>query len=326
MPGSVEHRTQRMTSWDLLYHLLRWRVEGLDSEYVAGLTQDDRPRASYENGCTVTGIEESGDGKGVKVTYTHIERDEGQSATADLVIAADGGSSTIRSLLQPDVKRTYAGYLAWRGTVPETALSPSATETFSEKFTFYHGPGTQILGYLIPGPGGRLGKGERLFNWVWYCNYPEGSQELEDTMTDTEGRRHPVTLPAGKAREGVWAAQKEVAARMLPPQYAEVVRQTSQPFVQAVMDNLSPANAYLNGKVLLVGDALAGFRPHTAMSTGQAAFDALTVGRWLRGELEGEREAYDESVMDFARVLQGKGVELGQRSQFGEHPMDGSKV
>lgn len=31
MHGSVEERQQRMTSWDLLYHLLRWRVEGLST-------------------------------------------------------------------------------------------------------------------------------------------------------------------------------------------------------------------------------------------------------------------------------------------------------
>lgn len=57
MSETVEHRAQRMTSWDLLYHLLRWRVEGLKSEYVEGLRADDRPKATYENGCTVTKIE-----------------------------------------------------------------------------------------------------------------------------------------------------------------------------------------------------------------------------------------------------------------------------
>lgn len=324
MEGSVERRTQRMTSWDLLYHLLRWRVDGTESEYVAGLTQDERPKAEYENGCTVTAIEEEGGGGGgIKVTYSQVDRGEGQTATADLVIAADGGSSTVRRIVQPDATRTYAGYVAWRGTVPETELSDAAREVFVEKFTFYHTAGIQILGYVIPGANGALEPGKRLFNWVWYCNYADGSPELEDLMTDAQGRRHGITLPVGTMKDGVWEKQKKYAAEVLPPQYAEAVQKTRQPFVQAVTDNISPQNSYLDGKVLLVGDALAGFRPHTAASTGQAAFDALTLGEMLRGEIE--KEEYDEKVMEFARRVQAHGVNLGERSQFGRHPLDGAR-
>lgn len=187
MPESVEHRAQRMTSWDLLYHLLRWRVEGLQSEYVAGLTEDERPKGTYENGCTITNIEDAGN-EGVKVTYTHEDRGAGQTAVADMVVAADGGSSTIKRLLNSNVTRDFAGYVAWRGTVPELQLSESAKESFVEKFTFFHSTGIQILGYLIPGREGTLERGERLFNWVWYCNYKDGSPELEELMTDIHGK------------------------------------------------------------------------------------------------------------------------------------------
>ncbi len=54
-------------------------------------------------------------------------------------------SSTIRTLLQPDVERKYAGYVAWRGTLPENEASNLLKETFVDHFTFYHGPGIQIL-------------------------------------------------------------------------------------------------------------------------------------------------------------------------------------
>lgn len=64
--------------------------------------------------------------------------------------------------------------------MPETELSDAASKVFVEKFTFFHTEGIQTLGYLIPGPGGKLGTGERLFNWVWYCNYPDGSADLEE--------------------------------------------------------------------------------------------------------------------------------------------------
>ncbi len=320
MPASVEHRAQMMTSWDLLYHLLRWRVEGLESEYVAGLEQDERPKAVYENGCTVTDIEDAG-AEGVKLTWTHKDHGEGQTATADLVIAADGASSSIRRLLAPEVERRYAGYVAWRGTVSETELSTTATDALSEKFTFFHQEGIQILGYLIPGKHGTLEKGQRLFNWVWYCNHPDGSQELEDLMTDTHGKRHPITLPVGTMKPQVWEKQQAHAKEVLPPQFAEAVGKTQQPFVQAITDNIASQNSFLGGKVLIVGDALAGFRPHTAASTSQAAFDALTLGLWMTGEFD--KQDYESRVMQYARDYQKHGVMLGERSQFGRHPLNG---
>jgi 2-polyprenyl-6-methoxyphenol hydroxylase-like FAD-dependent oxidoreductase len=318
MDGSVEERQQRMTSWDLLYHLLRWRVEGLESEYVDGLSADERPKASYENGCTVKALEKSDDA--VKLTWTSKDHGE-QTSEADLVIAADGASSTIRRLVKPEVERKYVGYVAWRGTVPENELSDMAKDVFMEKFPFYHSTGIQVLGYLIPGKNGTTEPGQRLFNWVWYCNYEDGSSELEELMTDVNGKRHAITLPVGSMNPEVWSKQKAYASQVLPPQYAEAVNKTQQPFIQAITDVRSPQNSFLDGNVLLVGDALAGFRPHTAASTGQAAFDALRMGDWFGGEINEEK--YHERVLEFSKVVQEKGVMLGERSQFGRHPFAG---
>ncbi|WP_241026180.1 FAD-dependent monooxygenase, partial [Burkholderia sp. Tr-20390] len=41
----------------------------------------------------------------------------GHAETADLLIGADGGRSAVRAQLMPDVRPTYAGYVAWRGLV-----------------------------------------------------------------------------------------------------------------------------------------------------------------------------------------------------------------
>ena len=77
----------------------------------------------------------------------------------------------------------------------------------------------------------------------------------------------------------------------------------------------------MDGKVLIVGDALSGFRPHTAASTSQAAFDALVMGEWMNGNID--QQEYEHRVMGYAQTLQKHGVTLGERSQFGRHPLNG---
>jgi 2-polyprenyl-6-methoxyphenol hydroxylase-like FAD-dependent oxidoreductase len=62
---------------------------------------------------------------------------------ADFLIATDGPSSTLRRLLLPSMsRRTYAGYVAFRGTVLESELSASVEEVFFEKFTFFRAKAT----------------------------------------------------------------------------------------------------------------------------------------------------------------------------------------
>ncbi|CAD0082140.1 unnamed protein product [Aureobasidium vineae] len=326
--GSAEKRDQRMTSWDTLYRYLRWRVDDMDiKDYIsssdlkkleARLSDFGHGKADYQYGCKVRSVEDLGPSKGIRVRWTN-KSDKEEEMTADLVIAADGGSSSVRRTLLPAVQRTYAGYVALRGTVPEDEISESAAEAFSEKFAFYHADGTQILVYLIPGENGTLEPGKRLMNWVWYRNYKDGSDELSDLMTGKDQSHHHITLPPDQMKDEVWAKQKQDARDVLPPQFAELVNKTTHPFVQAITDNISPNNEFCSGKLLLVGDALAGFRPHTAASTSQAAFDALTLGELLEGNIN--RTEYNDRVMTYASETQKHGVELGERSQFGKHPL-----
>lgn len=312
-----EGTIQKMTSWDLLYYLLRANFDGVESGYckVPEPLETDG-QGTYEYGHKVNSVKEVG--KQVELQY----EDKGgkvDTTTADVVIGADGPSSTLRNTLVSNVERIYAGYVAWRGTVPEQEASPTAKETFVEKFTFYHSRGMQILSYVIPGKDGSLEPGERLINWVWYCNYPQDSTEYKELMTDSDGKTHHVTLPIGKMRKEVLEQQRQYAKEALPPQFAEIVCDTKQPFVQAITDVISPRNSFFDGKLLLIGDAVAGFRPHTAASTSQAAFDAQKLHELMNGEIG--LGQWEEETMKFAKYMQGRGVEMGQQSQFGHHPL-----
>ena len=249
----------------------------------------------------------------VHVSYKSSDGSTG-SIEADILVGADGPSSLIRSKLCPEVQRKYAGYCALRGTVPENEASPQALEAFKERFTFYHGPGIQILAYLIPGQNGTVEPGHRLVNFVYYTNFPEGSPELEEIMTDKDGSRHPITMPPGLTDPKAWEKQMKLARQNLPPQFAEIVCATKQPFVQAVTDVISPQHTFYDDKVVLIGDALAGFRPHTVASTSQAAFDAMVYADYIAGKIS--REDWRRETIGFARFVQNRGVEMGNRSQY----------
>ena len=315
-----------MTSWDLCYYLLRANYDRVESGYLEGgqlpEVRDTDGKVRYEYGCNVTSLEDL-DSK-VKVHFTR-QRDTDtspteSSLTADLVIAADGPSSTIRALFEPDIQRTYAGYVVLRGTVPESQASDAALSVFRERFTFFHAPGIQNLTYTIAGANGTTTPGERLLNFVWYANFPSGSEELETLMTDRHGRRRRITIPPGQMSDKAWDMVKKKGEDRLPPQMAEMVSKTRNPFVQCITDVITPRSTYMSDKVVLVGDALAGFRPHTVASTSQAAFDCMSLVSYLDGTIS--RKEWITETMQFARLIQDRGVKMGNRSQYEELPVE----
>ncbi|KAK0649821.1 hypothetical protein B0T16DRAFT_445486 [Cercophora newfieldiana] len=302
--GDIIHSvdaSHNMSSWDLTYHLMRANYDGLTSPYC-DVPPDDPTHGTttHQHNSTVTSVAQTP--SGVQVTYyTTTDPNLTFTINADVLIAADGPSSAIRSLFLPSLKRTYTGYCALRGTVPESNISSSTLSLLTNRFTFFHAPGIQILTYLIPGPHGTLTPGERLVNFVYYTNFPADSPEFREIMTDKDGKHHRLTLPPGMVSPSAWEKQKQIAKEKLPPQFAEVVCAATRPFVQAVTDVISPTNEFLDGKVVLIGDALAGFRPHTVASTSQAAYDAMVYADYVAGEIT--REEWKVKTMGYARYL-----------------------
>lgn len=317
--GKVVHEEimkQTMTSWDLCYYMLRANYDHQESGYckVPGPQSGDG-RIDYRYGCTVTDFKEEDDK--VRVFYDRADGSK-EIVVGDMLVGADGPSSTVRKILCPDVERKYAGYCVIRGTVPEEEASEAAKTAFIERFTFFHAPGIQNLTYTIPGVNGAMEKGKRLLNFVWYTNFPDGEQELEEVMTDKQGKRRRITIPPGQMREEAWEMVKKRGRDRLPPQMSEMVEKTRQPFVQCITDVIAPTNSYMNGKVILVGDALAGFRPHTVASTSQAAFDVLMLIEYLQ---TGNHAEFVRRTMEYARLMQHRGVYIGNRSQFESLPL-----
>lgn len=115
----------RATSWNTLYYRLRGNFDGLKGyqcEEPPGNSASDG-RATYLYGRTLLSIDEEHERLVVKY---HHDDDTSGSMSADLVIAADGTGSTIRGMMEPQAKRRYVGYCAWRGTILEQDMGQEA--------------------------------------------------------------------------------------------------------------------------------------------------------------------------------------------------------
>ena len=171
---SNQYAPQVQTSWSLIYSTLR------------GVFGNEH----YHRGKRFVSVDQSSDGKTVTAHF-----DDGSVDTGDLLIGADGGGSTVRSLLWPDAKPTYAGYLAWRGLVPEQEMSDISHDVLHGHFGFAHGEQSHMLGYLVPGDNNDIREGHRYFNWVWYRTAVR--QQLTEVMTDQNGVERGYSMPEG---------------------------------------------------------------------------------------------------------------------------------
>ena len=288
-----ERMNYRFSSWNTIYR---------------GLVRcfDDR---RYHLGAAVADF--SQDDHGVTVLL-----EDGAEETLDMLVCADGISSGAREKLLPRAEARYAGYVAWRATVPESELTPATFETLRDAITCSLLPAGHVLVYPIPNLDGALEPGRRLANLVWYHNYEEGDA-LDDLMTDRFGRRHSLSLPPGAARAGQVAWTREFAGAHMPPAIAEILYKSPEPFVQVIYDIDVPRMAF--GRIALIGDAAFAVRPHAAAGTAKACADGWALRDALRdaeGDPVAARSRWEPGQLAFGRQLLQRTREMGDRSQF----------
>jgi 2-polyprenyl-6-methoxyphenol hydroxylase-like FAD-dependent oxidoreductase len=292
--GSVEAEKplpQVLTAWGRLYHLLKGAFPG----------------ERYRFGRTLARVEQ--DANGVTAVFT-----DGSRETAELLVAADGIRSTVRAQLAPAAKPRYAGYVAWRGLVEESALSPATHAALFERFAFCLPPREQMLGYPVAGADNSTRPGERRWNFVWYRPADEATV-LRDMLTDADGRTYEGNIPLDRIRPDIVAAMLQEARRVLSPQFLEVVQKTEQPFFQPIYDLESDRLAF--GRVALLGDAAFVARPHCGMGVTKAGADAVALVDALAGgkPVEAALQDYERSRRPFGTFIVGHARNLGAYMQ-----------
>jgi len=288
--GTTQAMPQQFTSWEAIYKTLR------------STFPDDR----YHMGVTVTDVMQQDS----RVTATLNGK---SSVTSHLFLAADGSNSVLRHRFMPDAARSYAGYVAWRGTLDESNTPPHLLAFFDDAFTFSEArSGGHILVYFIPGEGANVRRGHRRLNWVWYVR-ADGA-ELARALVDKDGKGHHASLPQGLVSPDAVRDLRSRATREVHPSLAELVAETREPFIQTIVDVMVPRTVF--GRIMLVGDAAFVVRPHTAGAVAKAAYDALALSKSLaaaQSDVDAGLKAAEILQMEQGRSLVRYGIELGNR-------------
>jgi 2,6-dihydroxypyridine 3-monooxygenase len=294
--GSVEHEQRhryRFSSWNTIYRSLLPLFDSgrylLGREVVSFDQDDDR----------------------VSVTLA-----DGSRTSADLLVCADGVGSAARAALIPGVAPEYAGYVAWRGTLPERDASPGTRRVLDDAIIYQVLDGSHILVYPIPALDGSLLPGDRLINVVWYVNVTAGPP-LDQLMTGRDGIHRAVSLPPGAATDRAVAGMRRAAADLLAPPIADVVTRMAEPFVQAIYDLGVPRMAF--GRTCLIGDAAFAVRPHAAAGTAKAADDAWALAEELTatgGCVPAALATWERRQLSVGRALLARTRDIGDSSQF----------
>ncbi len=286
----MQRAPQDFTSWEAIYRTL-----------VAAFPAD-----RYHRGATLTDF-----GNGDGVVRAHIGGHE--VVEADVLVAADGAQSPTRRRLLPDLSSTYAGYVAWRGTLDEADAPPDLVRFFDDAFTFSEARSAgHILAYFVPGDGADTTPGKRRLNWVWYVGV--GEADLPRILVDRDGRKHHASLPFGGTPDAAIRDLRDLARREVHPMLAALVAATPQPFLQTIVDVVPTRTVF--GRVCLLGDAAFVVRPHTAGATAKAARDATTLARALKRagrNVDAGLRGFQEMQIEFGRGLVDYGVALGRR-------------
>jgi 2-polyprenyl-6-methoxyphenol hydroxylase-like FAD-dependent oxidoreductase len=275
------------SAWDRIYRPLRAALP--DETYRPGLRVERADPGS----------------NGVTAIFADGGREE-----ADLLIAADGIHSTLRRQFLPEAEPRYAGYVAWRGVIEESALTYEEHELLFGRMCFCLPEGELLLAIGMPGRDADMRPGKRRYYWIWF-RAADRERGLPLLCTDETGYCHGTSIPPALVRRAVLAELRDAAEARLPPLLAAIIRRTAQPFPHGIFDFESPRLVF--GRVAVLGDAAFVARPHVGAGVTKAALDAQCLADSLEAESDvaAALARYEAESLAFGSALVARGRHLG---------------
>ena len=274
--------TLATNNWGVLWRSLRARVP------------DDR----YLGGTAVTAVEPAGG-------HVDVLLDDGNRRTFDVVVGADGYRSATRMVVESASKPSYAGYVLWRGNFPEPRLASRVgidrLDAARAWLTVCYPQGHGVM-YPIPDFDGSTEPGRRRINWAIYAPQPEGLDFVE-----------PTSIPPGHVSRRLYDQLGELIHTWFPADYRPLFSSPpDEVSIQPIYDQM--VHSYVEGRVLLIGDAGTLSRPHTGSGATKAMQDALCLERLgsEHGEWSALLTAYDAERAATGRKLVALGRRIGR--------------
>jgi 2-polyprenyl-6-methoxyphenol hydroxylase-like FAD-dependent oxidoreductase len=201
------------------------------------------PEGALRLGMDCVGFDQAGDGVTVRFA-------DGSEERADVLVGADGITSTVRGLLFERPQPRYSGYTCWRSaaTLDHDLLRPTVyTQLYGKSSTFGIFP-------IEPG------------RWSWY-----GTK---------------ITAPGGAGRKSgaEWKREAlEQFARWYEPVRAVIEATPEDEFIRQDINDLKPIEVWTKGRVALLGDAAHATTPTLGQGGCMAIEDGVVVARNLSG-------------------------------------------
>lgn len=175
------------------------------------------------------------------------------TATADLIIGADGIHSTIRSQFATDPP-CFSGTIAYRGLLPLSAVAD--TWPFPSYSVSWLGRGKHFLTFPI--------SKNKTLNVVAFVSKPEDQlDDLEESWTSTADR-----------------SELEADYKGWDPMLQKVIKNMEQSVGKWKINDrdLLKQWVYLDGRVVLLGDSAHAMLPHQGSGAGHAIEDGYILG------------------------------------------------
>lgn len=182
---------------------------------------------------------------------------DGSTATGDLLIGADGLNSTVRRLISPPTRPTYAGqhvFYGYTGAVPEAGRPETITMVRGSSVAF---------GYAVSPEG----------ETYWFARVSDAPLAADTLAEGTPARRRDLLLPL--LRKDATPAADLVAAT---PDHLMVTHATELP----------TGTPWRSGRTLIIGDAAHAASPATGQGASMALEDAVVLAKCLRDAPDAE--------------------------------------